>query len=59
MENNTQPGSPYNPSLEVQDFQVSLPVELWEAPFERWLRLADHLLRDWPGTAPVSREHPL
>ena len=59
MENNLQPGSPNTPSPEFQDFQVPLPVELWEAPFERWLRLADDLLRDWPGTAPASREHPL
>jgi hypothetical protein len=24
--------------------------EVWEAPFERWLRMADDLLRDWPAT---------
>jgi hypothetical protein len=31
-------------------------LELWEPPFERWLRLADDLLRDWPqGPAPSHR----
>lgn len=33
-----------------QDQQLASAVELWEPPFERWLRLADDLLRDWPGT---------
>jgi hypothetical protein len=28
-------------------------VELWEPPFERWLRMADDLLRDWPKTRPA------
>ena len=23
-------------------------TEVWEPPFERWLRLADDLLREWP-----------
>ena len=23
--------------------------EVWEPPFERWLRLADDLLREWPS----------
>jgi len=30
-------------------------LELWEPPFEPWLRLADDLLRDWPH-GPLS-EH--
>ena len=31
-------------------------LELWEPPFERWLRLADDLLRDWPhGPLPGHR----
>ena len=59
MEKKIQPGSPYASSPEVQDSPLQLPIELWEAPFERWLRLADHLLRDWPGTEPVPGEHRL
>lgn len=39
------------PENEGEGQQLSPPeVELWEPPFERWLRLADDLLRDWPGT---------
>jgi hypothetical protein len=34
----------------------SLPTELWEPPFERWLRLADDLLRDWPGSASAREQ---
>jgi hypothetical protein len=31
-------------------------LDLWEPPFERWLRLADDLLRDWPhGPLPEHR----
>ena len=59
MNKTHQTDSPSTPSPEVQDVPVQLPVELWEAPFERWLRLADHLLRDWPRTSPVPREHRL
>ena len=35
---------------EGEEKQLTPEVELWEPPFERWLRLADDLLRDWPGT---------
>lgn len=59
MDNKIQFGSPNSPTPEVPDPAVPLPVEVWEAPFERWLRLADHLLRDWPGTGPVPGEHRL
>ena len=30
------------------DRQRALEAELWEPPFDRWLHLADDLLRDWP-----------
>jgi len=59
MEKEIQPGSPETPSPEVQDPAFQLSFELWEAPFERWMRLADHLLRDWPGATPVQSEHRL
>ena len=29
--------------------QPTTEVELWEPPFDRWLHLADDLLRDWPA----------
>ena len=39
-----------------QDRQPGPELELWEPPFERWLRLADDLLRDWPhATLPEHR----
>jgi hypothetical protein len=59
MDNQIQSGSSDSPTPDVHDSLVQLPVELWEAPFERWLRLADHLLRDWPGTEPAPGEHRL
>lgn len=59
MDNQIQSGFSDSPTPDVHDPSVQLPVELWEPPFERWLRLADHLLRDWPGTEPVSGEHRL
>ena len=32
------------------DQQRALEAELLEPPFDRWLHLADDLLRDWPAT---------
>jgi hypothetical protein len=32
----------------TESLQQPIETELWEPPFERWLRLADDLLRDWP-----------
>jgi hypothetical protein len=29
-------------------------MDLWEAPFERWLRLADSLLGNVPPTHPIA-----
>jgi hypothetical protein len=37
--------------------QGDLPVEFWEPPFERWLRLADDLLRNWSGPSSSTQEH--
>lgn len=46
-----QSGSPSQAGLTAEP-----EVELWEPPFERWLRLADDLLRDWPhGPLPSHR----
>jgi hypothetical protein len=46
-----QSGSPSQAGLTVDP-----EVDLWGPPFERWLRLADDLLRDWPhGPLPEHR----
>lgn len=34
------------------EHERALEAELWEPPFDRWLHLADDLLRDWPATRP-------
>jgi hypothetical protein len=40
----------------TQGPQSGPELELWEPPFERWIRLADDLLRDWPhGLLPENR----
>jgi len=31
--------------------------EAWEPPFERWLKLADDLLRKWPVPKPRLERH--
>ena len=36
------------PSRDGQKLEYVSDLESWDPPFERWLRLADHLLRDWP-----------
>jgi hypothetical protein len=38
-------------SLEEQKPHTESNPELWEPPFDRWLRLTDDLLRDWPHSA--------
>ena len=44
------------PSLFAQNSSVPEPdpdTEIWEPPFERWMRLADDLLQQWPtSTSP-------
>ena len=30
--------------------------EIFEPPFERWLRLADDLLREWPSSKALRRD---
>lgn len=37
---------------DAEKLEYAGPTELWEPPFERWLKLADDLLRDWPAPAP-------
>jgi hypothetical protein len=35
-------------------FQEAPDADLWEAPFERWLRLADSLLGNVPPARPTT-----
>ena len=54
------PESTDSSALASQFAEQAQPPEpelgLWEPPFERWLRLADDLLRDWPhGPLPEHR----
>ncbi len=44
-------------SPQVPSPSAQLPVDVWEPPFERWMRLADDLLRDWPHSAGITQEH--
>jgi hypothetical protein len=43
------------PNGEGQKLEFVSDLEPWDPPFERWLRLADHLLRDWPVTRTPQR----
>jgi hypothetical protein len=40
-----------SPPASIPNFCTSSDsdTEVWEPPFERWLRLADDLLREWPN----------
>ncbi len=31
-------------------------VEVWDPPFDRWMRMADDMLRDWPRPITKTRE---
>lgn len=46
-------------SQEKKSEQLISEIELWEPPFERWMRLADSLLHKVPGlprpSAPVPQ----
>jgi hypothetical protein len=50
-----------SPRTSIPDFCTSpcdSEMELWEPPFERWLRLADDLLREWPSTRRDATSEP-
>ena len=38
-------------SAEIHKMHLEQNLELWEPPFDRWLKLTDDLLRDWPHLA--------
>ena len=42
---NRAANSPTPPESQVP--QHAPDIEVWEPPFERWLKLADDLLRNW------------
>jgi hypothetical protein len=54
-----------NPDNSIERPSISKPTspapsncpagEVWEAPFERWIRLADELLREWPLASAAER----
>ena len=45
-------------SQEQENQQLISEMELWEPPFERWMRLADSLLGKVPGLPKPSRAIP-
>jgi hypothetical protein len=45
---------PSSPAPDFTDAQHAPEMELWEPPFERWLRLADELLHQGPNRNPVQ-----
>jgi hypothetical protein len=58
MERKIKIGSPKPPQVPTP--APLQPIELWEAPFERWIRMADDLLRDVPLIPPAkTHEHRL
>jgi hypothetical protein len=49
---------PSSPVPDLTDAQHGPEMELWEPPFERWLKLADELLHQWPNrnaAQPIQR----
>jgi len=57
MDQKIQSRSPESP--EVQKPPTESNLELWEPPFDRWLKLTDDLLRDWQHSATNCPEHTL
>jgi len=57
MDRKIKIGSPKPPQVPTPPPQQ--PIELWEPPFERWIRMADDLLRDWPHPPANPHEHRL
>ena len=37
-----------SPESQVPEVSTEVSGEVWEPPFDRWMRLTDDLLRDWP-----------
>jgi hypothetical protein len=55
MDRKIQSSSPK--SSQVPSTLPKQPLELGDPPFERWIRMADELLRDWPHPPANSCEH--
>jgi hypothetical protein len=56
MDRKTQNSSPESPKVQKSQYDQN---ELWEPPFDRWLKLTDDLLRDWPHSATNYHEQRL
>ena len=52
---NRAANSPTPPESQVP--QHAPDTEAWEPPFERWLKLADDLLRNWPVPEPYLKRY--
>lgn len=37
--------------------QLGPEADVWEPPFERWIQMADDLLRHWPHHGALPREN--
>jgi hypothetical protein len=49
-----------NPSCpELTDQDSNPTMDIWEPPFERWMKLADDLLRQWPIESRPTSSRPL
>jgi len=51
------PNSPTGQDPRPEPEKMKMEDEIWEAPFERWLRLADDLLRKWPDDKSAPPDH--
>ena len=45
------------PTVKLPTTSTQPAVEVWDPPFERWIRMADDMLRDWPRPLNNAREN--
>jgi hypothetical protein len=57
MDRKIQGSSPESPKVSKVEYEQN--CEVWEPPFDRWLKLTDDLLRDWPHSATNYHEQRL
>jgi hypothetical protein len=49
---------PDSPALDIRARHIDSDIDVWEPPFERWMKLADSLLTGWVcvnGSVPQAR----
>lgn len=56
IEDSMDPKVSVVPAATVKPQEFVPEIEIWEAPFERWLRMADDLLRESARADSVTRE---